>query len=120
MNQFAEETSLVKMVNTKSSLTSKKDIKLKSKEKAFKCDCCDQRFSYSSYLNRHLQIHTGEKPFQCDLCYKRFSHRVNLNVHLRIHAGEQPFQCDWCGQRFIQKANLKSPFLEKRWPHQSR
>ena len=54
-------------------------MKINAKEKAFKCDCCDQRFSKRSNLNQHLKIHTGEKPFQCDFCEKKFTHKTQFD-----------------------------------------
>ena len=89
--QFVEETEADKM-NEDNETCFISEKKLKSqKSKAFKCDCCGQRFNRRSNLNHHLSIHTGEKPFQCDLCEKKFTDKSNLNKHLKIHSGEKPF-----------------------------
>ena len=83
-------------------------VKTKSQVKAFKCDCCGQRFSTRGNLNQHLTIHTGEKPFQCEYCEKKFIQKSSLKMHLKIHTGEKSFQCEYCEKKFTQKGTLKS------------
>ena len=68
-------------------------VKCNTKEKAFKCDCCDQRFSTRGSLDRHLKIHTEEKRFERDYCEKKFNRKDYLKTHREIHTGEKSYQC---------------------------
>ncbi|KAG4098617.1 hypothetical protein H8356DRAFT_1077064 [Neocallimastix lanati (nom. inval.)] len=52
-----------------------------TKPKPFKCTVCQQTFSRSHDLKRHMYTHTGEKPFKCEKCGKSFSRRDALNRH---------------------------------------
>ena len=74
------------MAKNNKTLISEKDLKsIQKKEKRFKCDCCDQRFSTKGNLKDHLKIHTGEKPFECDFCGNKFTRKGNLDKHFKIH-----------------------------------
>jgi len=52
-----------------------------TKPKPFKCQTCQQTFSRSHDLKRHIYTHTGIKPFKCEKCGKSFSRRDALNRH---------------------------------------
>jgi len=52
-----------------------------TKPKPFKCPTCQQTFSRSHDLKRHMYTHTGIKPFKCEKCGKSFSRRDALNRH---------------------------------------
>jgi len=75
------------------------------------CQYCGKICDRSSYLQRHVRMHTGEKPFACtyDGCDKSFAHNSHLTRHERIHTGKKPFECDHdgCGKRFSDKSNFK-------------
>ena len=84
MSQFVEDPASDKMAKeNETCLNYEKDFnsksQVKSNERAFKCDCCDQRFFRRDHLNNHLKIHTGEKPFQCECCEKDFTLKGDLN-----------------------------------------
>ena len=92
--------------SSKMEVSSKWKDRVQAKEKAFKCDCCDKRFSNRRDLKSHIRIHTGEKPFQCDLCDKQFSEKSHLNSHLKVHTGEKPSQCEYCERKFFDNSGL--------------
>ncbi|KAF6201686.1 hypothetical protein GE061_004081 [Apolygus lucorum] len=53
--------------------------------KPFPCELCNQRFTTSSHLKRHMMTHTGEKPYACHLCHYRCSQSWNLKAHVNTH-----------------------------------
>jgi len=61
--------------------TKKRKERPSTKPKPFKCPTCQQTFSRSHDLKRHIYTHTGIKPFKCEKCGKSFSRRDALNRH---------------------------------------
>ena len=88
-------------------------------ERRFICKQCDQRFTQSSNLHRHMLLHTDEqklnkvviddsaRQFQCRVCNKKFSTKSDLLRHARIHTGERPFGCDICEKKYVDVSNLR-------------
>jgi uncharacterized Zn-finger protein len=41
----------------------------KKVKKLYKCDICDNRYSYKGSMRKHvLSVHEGYKQFKCDAC----------------------------------------------------
>ena len=52
--------------------------------KAYKCtwEGCSRKFSRPDHLTSHYRTHTGSKPFKCDICEQQFSYSGNLSRHI--------------------------------------
>jgi uncharacterized Zn-finger protein len=37
-----------------------------------------------------LRVHSGEKPYKCHVCDEAFTQSSTLTKHLRVHSGEKP------------------------------
>lgn len=75
-------------------------------DSVYQCSQCEQSFSSSGDLARHVRSHTLNKPFQCSICDKTFTHIGSLNTHIRIHSGEKPYKCKVCSKAFTQSSSL--------------
>ncbi|NWI50832.1 ZN823 protein, partial [Calyptomena viridis] len=56
------------------------------------------RFSQSSNLIVHEQLHSEEKAYKCLECGKSFSWKYCLIRHQKIHIGVRPYNCLECGK----------------------
>uniref|UniRef100_A0A8C9KRK1 C2H2-type domain-containing protein n=1 Tax=Serinus canaria TaxID=9135 RepID=A0A8C9KRK1_SERCA len=76
-----------------------------------------RRWSQSSELVLHEQLHGGEKPHTCGECGKSFRWNSNLIRHQRFHTGERPYECDQCRKRFHTSSDLlKHQWLQAKHP----
>ncbi len=65
-------------------------------EKPYKCTVCDETFSHSGALKRHVLTHTGDSTSQCKVCGHGFSTVSSLKTHMMTHTGEKPYKCTVC------------------------
>ncbi|CAN7999060.1 unnamed protein product, partial [Ixodes hexagonus] len=76
-------------------------------EKRFQCDVCGKRFHRKDLLLEHHAVH-GEPTFPCLTCRKLFKTKKSLDVHMMIHSGVKRFKCSVCS-----KASAPSEFFQK-------
>lgn len=55
--------------------------------KNYRCEICDKRFQFDSFLQRHKKMHSEVKEFKCPQCGRCYKYRGNLNVHLKVCTG---------------------------------
>jgi len=92
----------------------KKQIRIDTDERPFKCDQCDYSSTTKCSLTVDKRKHSGEKPFKCDHCDYAAANSSHLKVHKRTHSGEKPFKCDQCDYASYQKQRLKEHLLTKK------
>ncbi|XP_023226573.1 zinc finger protein 850-like [Centruroides sculpturatus] len=66
------------------------------KQKEFKCDKCDIKFTLKKNLLRHVAAHNSEKSFICKYCGKQFLTLASQKKHERIHEGKKSYRCIYC------------------------
>lgn len=107
------ESSIHNCSHCKKSFTSQtglaKHIRIHSDDRTFACTHpgCGKKFSHSSTLKDHMNIHFQRKPYQCKECGKGFPNGSNLNRHARIHTKSKPYVCNICNKAFSQSSNLR-------------
>ncbi|XP_073837421.1 identity crisis [Musca autumnalis] len=82
-------------------------IKLHKGIKPHECEICGYAFAQTQQLARHMNTHTGNRPYKCSYCPAAFADLSTRNKHHRIHTNERPYVCDVCGKSFTYTNTLK-------------
>ncbi|XP_072036437.1 uncharacterized protein [Amphiura filiformis] len=75
----------------------------------YKCDQCDQGFTTTGNLRRHvMRNHTGVRPYMCEICNKGFAFISDLRTHEHCHLpdSEKPLKCKICDRGFSVQSKL--------------
>ena len=75
-----------------------------SGEKPYSCGVCEKRFTSSTGLCIHMNIHRGK--YKCTECGRCCGSKRDLALHRRCHSGEKPFECGECEKRFSSRSGL--------------
>lgn len=89
----------------KRSRAAKRASASEDEEGLFGCMQCDKRFSHTSSLARHQQMHKGENKFNCSYCRKTFTRLSNLRHHEKSHSSEKHYECTACGKTFVHSSS---------------
>ena len=82
------------------------------KEKWFKCNICDKKFTLNGQLKLHISVvHDKIKPFECPHCPYKAAERSNVKKHIFTHTGEKKFPCPHCPYKAAQSGSLKYHIL---------
>lgn len=93
-------------MNSERSKNKKETKTSKTKSKSLFCDQCCRKFSTSSALRKHLNLHNG--AFTCELCGKLFASEHSLKTHMDIHEGKKisKAKCNVCEKMFFDISSL--------------
>ena len=102
-----------------------------TRDKPYKCDICNKRFSESHKLTQHkISAHKRNKSFECDVCKKTFTKRQSFKRHWRSHLRDSLLLCHTCGKEIIQgqaneiqsddKCNKQFPDIESLYQHKAK
>ena len=72
-------------------------------ERKFKCEKCDETFTWKSSLTRHQERqHTdNQKEYKCNWCERKYKVLSISNNHVkRDHFHERKHRCDLCEKHF--------------------
>ena len=58
----------------------------------FRCEVCNNEYTYRSSLKIHMRNHTGEMPYKCNICKKHFRCRRYCRKHVITHGKESSSQ----------------------------
>ena len=58
----------------------------------YRCEVCNNEYTYRSSLKIHMRNHTGEMPYKCNICKKHFRCRRYCRKHVISHGKESSSQ----------------------------
>ncbi|XP_046453052.1 transcription factor IIIA-like isoform X2 [Daphnia pulex] len=86
----------------------------KSVKKRYKCthEDCSAAFGKPSRLVQHERIHSGERPFKCEQCEQSYTRSFHLKRHVStVHEqlAVEMFLCpkENCGKQFVSRQKMK-------------
>ncbi|XP_053181481.1 zinc finger protein with KRAB and SCAN domains 8-like [Scomber japonicus] len=69
------------------------------------CDTCGESFNNSTDFTTHMKLHKRELH-TCEYCGKKFALTSYLIKHLRVHTGIRPYECLDCNKNFRIRSDL--------------
>ncbi|XP_077301792.1 uncharacterized protein LOC143922440 [Arctopsyche grandis] len=84
------------------------------KYKIHKCSLCNQSFSRSNHIMRHMSTHNFNYPDKCEICEKVFPNKDLLTKHKRMQCENttKTFQCGTCDMKFTYEMSLNKHILK--------
>ena len=65
--------------------------------KPFSCTECENKYSYRTALQKHMNSHKIEKlTYACSKCGYKCENQIKLTDHQTAHSSEEKFRCDKC------------------------
>lgn len=84
------------------------ETQLKSVDKPYICNFCNNSFTLKVELTYHLLKHTGRKQYKCEICNMSFLYLNGLKSHTVKHNNVKPMQCNICFKKFITEKWFKN------------
>ncbi|XP_070594095.1 zinc finger protein 11-like isoform X2 [Erythrolamprus reginae] len=79
----------------------------RSGKKRWECPECGQTFATKAFLTEHRKVHDSEKAHPCPACEESFSETRHLVKHLMtVHSEDHTFKCPDCGKSFMKEKDL--------------
>lgn len=75
-------------------------LRLRHKQKPFKCPICSKNYYYEPQFKKHEQSH---KELKCEYCEENFLTQKLYDEHLQTHGLEKPYSCLQCDRYFKTK-----------------
>lgn len=87
----------------------------------FKCNKCDESFTFVGHLQSHIKKHNGDYPYKCTLCGMSYPRFNTLRTHLKAqHNKTVKFMCSECeSNMIIRYPSYQSLISHKRKQHKS-
>lgn len=74
----------------------------------FVCKFCGKRFTQQHHYRGHMKSHNGIKEFRCQHCNQEFTYRSGLTVHMRKCGGlVGDYKCSICQKDFLKQCHLR-------------